>query len=70
MRTAEIECTGIRLKIGARVFKNLRHADDTMIIAGDPNFLKLLANKVKYESTRVGLELNLAKTKVMTTGKS
>ena len=70
MRTAELECTGIGLKIGERVIKNLRHADDTMIIAGDPNDLKLLANKVKYESTRVGLELNLAKTNVMTTGKS
>ena len=46
------------------------HADDTTIIAGDPNNLELLVNKVKDASAEVYFELNLAKTKVMTTGKS
>ena len=41
-----------------------------MIITEDPNNLELLVNKVKHASAEVGLELNLAKTKVMTTRKS
>jgi len=44
--------------------------DDTTIIAEDPNDLELLMNKVKHANAEVGLELNLAKTKIMTTGEN
>ena len=70
MRTAGLEDTGIEIKIGGKVINDLRYADDTTIITHDPNDLELLVNKVKDASAEVGLELNLAKTKVMTTGKS
>ena len=68
MRTAGLEHTGIVLKISGRVINNLRYADDTTIIAKDPNDLELLVNKIKHASAEVCLELNLAKTKVMNTG--
>jgi Reverse transcriptase (RNA-dependent DNA polymerase). len=48
----------------------VRYVDDATIIAEDPNDLELLVNKVKHASAEVGLELNLAKTKELTTGKS
>ena len=70
MRTAGLECTGIEVKIGGRVINNLRYADNTTIIVGDTNDLELLVNKVKDASAEVSLDLNLAKTKVMTIGKS
>ena len=67
---AELEDTVIGVKIDGRVINKLRYADYTMIITEDPNNLELLVNKVKHASAEVGLELNLAKTKVMTTRKS
>jgi Reverse transcriptase (RNA-dependent DNA polymerase). len=70
MRTAGLEDTGLGVKIGGRVINNLRYADDTTIIAEDPKDLKLLMNKIIHASAGVGLELNLAKIKVMTTGKN
>ena len=58
------------VKIAGRAIKNLRHANDTTTIAEDPTHLKLLVNKEKHSRAEIGLELNLAKTEVMTTGKS
>ena len=70
MRTAGLEDTGIGVKISGRIINDLRYADDTTIIAEDPNDLEVLVNKIKHASAEVGLELNMAKTKVMTTGKN
>ena len=50
MRTAGLEDTGIGIKIGGRVINNLMYADDTTIIAEDPNDLELLMNKIKRAS--------------------
>ena len=70
MRKAGLEDTGIAVRIGRTVINNLRYADDTTIIAEEPKDLELPMNKIKHTSAKVGLELNLAKTKIMATGKS
>ena len=49
---------------------NLRYADDTTIVAEDSNDLELRVNKVNQTSAKVSLKQNLAKTKIVTTGKS
>ena len=56
--------TGI--KIAGRNTSNLRHADDTTIMAESEEELKSLLMKVKEESEKVGLKLNIQKTKIMT----
>ena len=53
VRTAGLEDTAIGVKIGGRVINNLRYADDTTIIAEDPNDLQLLVNKIKHASAEV-----------------
>ena len=64
MRTAIGESSG-GIKLGGRVINNLRYADDTTLIASTPDELKGLITAVKAESERVGLFLNIKKTKIM-----
>ena len=61
-----MKTTGI--KIGERTINNLRHANDTTILAEDKEDMEKLLKKLKEESERGGLSLNLKKTKIMTTG--
>ena len=56
------------IKIPGRNINNLRHADDTTLMAGSEEELKSLLMKVKEESEKVGLKLNIQKTKVMASG--
>ena len=58
--------TGI--KIARRNINNLRYADDTTLMAGSEEKLKSVLMKVKQESEKVGLKLNIQKTKIMTSG--
>ena len=58
--------TGI--KIAGRNINNLRYADDTTLIAESEEELKSLLMKVKEESEKAGLKLNIQKTKIMTSG--
>ena len=56
------------IKISGRNINNLRYADDTALIAESEEELKSLIVKVKEESEKVGLKLNIQKTKIMTSG--
>ena len=56
------------IKIAGRNFNNLRYADDTTLIAENEEELKSLLMKVKEESEKVGLKLNIQKTKIMASG--
>ena len=56
------------IKIAGRNINNLRYADDTILIAEREEELKSLLIKVKEESERVGLNLNIQKTKIMASG--
>ena len=56
------------IKIARRNIKNLRHADDITLMAESEEELKSLLMKVKVESEKVGLELNIQKTKIMASG--
>ena len=56
------------IKIARRSINNLRHADDTTLMAESKEELKSLLMKVKEESEKVGLKLNIQKTKVMESG--
>ena len=68
MRNAEWEETQARIKIAGRNINNLRHADDTTLMAESEEQQKSLLMKVKEESEKVGLELNFQKTKIMASG--
>ena len=57
-----------RLKIAGRNINNLRYADDTNLMAESEEELKSLLMKVKEESEKVGLKLNIQKTKIMASG--
>ena len=57
-----------RIKIAGRNINNLRYADDTTLIAESKEELKSLLMKVKEESEKVGLKLNIQKTKIMASG--
>ena len=65
MRNAELEEAQARIKIAGRTINNLRYADDTTLIAESEEELKSLLMKVKEESEKVGLKLNIQKTKFM-----
>ena len=65
MRNAGLEETQAGIKIARRNINNLRYADDTTLIAESEEELKSLLMKVKEESEKVGLMLNIQKTKVM-----
>ena len=56
------------IKIARRNINNLRYTDDTTIMAESEEELKSLLMKVKEESEKVGLKLNIQKTKIMTLG--
>ena len=68
MRNAEWEETQARIKIAGRNINNLRHADDTTLMAESKEELKILLMKVKEESEKVGLKLNIQKTKITASG--
>ena len=68
MRNAELEETQAGIKIAGRNINNLRYADDTTLMAESEEELKSLLMKVKVESEKVGLKLNIQKTKIMASG--
>ena len=65
MRNAGLEETQGGIKIAGRNINNLRYADDTTLMAESEEELKSLLIKVKEESEKVGLKLNIQKTKIM-----
>ena len=65
MRKAGLEETQAGLKIARRNINNLRYADDTTLMAEREEELKSLLMKVKVESEKVGLKLNIQKMKIM-----
>ena len=65
MRNAGLEETQAGIKIAGRNISNLRYADDTSLLAESEEELKSLLMKVKEESEKVGLKLNIQKTKIM-----
>ena len=65
-RNAGLEETQAGIKIAGRNINNLRYADDTTLMAESEEELKILLMKVKEESEKVGLKLNIQKTKIMT----
>ena len=68
MRNAGLEETQAGLKTAGRNINNLRYADDTTLMAGSEEELKSLLMKVKVESEKVGLKLNIQTTKIMASG--
>ena len=68
MRNAGLEETQAGIKIARRNVNNLRYADDTTLMADSEEELKSLLMKVKEESEKVGLKLNIQKTKIMASG--
>ena len=68
MRNAGLEEAQAGIKIAGRNINNLRYADDTTFIAESEEELKSLLMKVKEESEKVGLKLNIQKTKIMSSG--
>ena len=65
MRNAELDEAQAGIKIAGRNINNLRYADDTTLMAESEEELKSLLMKVKEESEKVGLKLNIQKTKIM-----
>ena len=65
MRNAGLEEAQAGIKIARRNINNLRYADDTIFLAEREEELKSLLMKVKEESEKVGLKLNIQKTKIM-----
>ena len=68
MRNAGLEEAQAGIKIAGRNINNLRYADDTTLMAESEKELKRLLMKVKEESEKVGLKLNIQKTKIMASG--
>ena len=68
MRNAGLEEAQAGIKIAGRNINNLRYADDTTLMAESKKELKSLLMKVKEESEKVGLKLNIQKTKIMASG--
>ena len=68
MRNAGLEEAQAEIKISGRNINNLRYADDTTLMAKCEEELKSLLTKVKEESEKVGLKLNIQKTGIMTPG--
>ena len=68
MRNTGLEETQAGIKTVGRNINNLRYADDTTLMAESEEELKTLLMKVKVESEKVGLKLNIQKTKIMTSG--
>ena len=68
MRNTGLEEAQAGIKISRRNINNLRYADDTTLMAESEKELKSLLMKVKKESEKVGLKLNIQKTKIMASG--
>ena len=68
MRNAGLEEAQAGIKIAGRNINNLRYADNTTLMADSEEELKSLLMKVKGESEKVGLKLNIQKTKIMASG--
>ena len=68
MRNARLDETQAGIKIARRNINNLRYADDTTLMAENEEEQKSLLMKVKEESEKVDLKLNIQKTKIMTSG--
>ena len=68
MRNVGLEETQAGIKIARRNIKNLRYTDDITLMAESKDALKSLLMKVKEESEKVGLKLNIQKTKIMASG--
>ena len=69
MRNARLEETQAGIKTAGRNINNLRYADDTTLMAESEEEVKSLWMKVKEESEKVGLKLNIKKMKIMASGK-
>ena len=68
MRNTGLEEAQAGIKIAGRNINNLRYADDTTLMWESKEELKILLMKVKEESEKVGLKLNIQKTKIMASG--
>ena len=68
MRNAELDEAQARIKISRRNINNLRYADETNLLVESKEELKSLLMKVKEQSDKSGLKLNIQKTKIMTSG--
>ena len=68
MRHAGLEEAQAGIKIAGRNINNLRYADDTTLMAESEEELRSFLMKVKEESERIGLKLNIQKTKIMASG--
>ena len=68
MRNAGLEKAQAGIKIAGRNINNFRYADNTTLMAESEEELKSLLMKVKEESEKVGLKLNIKKTKIMASG--
>ena len=69
MRNTRLEEAQAGIKIAGRNINNFRYADDTTLLAETEEELKSLLMKVKEESEKVGLKLNIQKTKIMASGR-
>ena len=68
MQNAWLDESQAGIKISGRYINNLRYADDTTLMAGSKEELESFVMKVKEESEKVGLKLNVQKTKIMASG--
>ena len=68
MRNAGLEEVQARIKIAGRNINNLRYADDTTLMSESEEELKSLLMKVEEESEKIGLKLNIQKTKIVASG--
>ena len=68
MRNARLDEAQAGIKISGRNISNLRYSDDATIMAESEKEIKSILMKVKEESEKVGLELNVQKTKIMASG--
>ena len=68
MRNARLEEAQAGIKIAGRTINNLRYADDTILMTEREEELKTLSTKVKEDSEKAGLKLNIQKTKIMASG--
>ena len=68
MRNSRLDEAQAEIKIAERNINNLRYADDTTLMAESEELLKSLSMKVKEESEKVGLKLNVQKTKIIASG--
>ena len=68
MRNAGLDAAQAGIKIARRTINTLRYADDTTLMAESEEELKSLLMKVKEENEKIGLKLNIQKTKIMASG--